>query len=264
MAQQMVGRDWTALELVQALALYYQIPFGAIDRKNPAIVELARELNRTPSAVSLKLANFASIDPTVIASGRRGMANASAADRRIFSERSESWTELQSALSEAVLQAIDRRRSRSTALSVVKDAVDRNAEENYEQQAFVVVRRGQQFFRNAILAAYSESCCVTEVAVRELLRASHIVPWSHDPAQRLDPRNGLCLNALHDAAFDRGLMTIDADLRVVLSRRLRDEIAHDIWRNWFGRYDGRKILLPQRMTPRAESLAYHRQNIFAN
>jgi len=40
--------------------------------------------------------------------------------------------------------------------------------------------------------------------------ASHIVPWAEDERNRLNPRNGLCLNALHDRAFDRHLMWIDA------------------------------------------------------
>lgn len=34
---------------------------------------------------------------------------------------------------------------------------------------------------------------------------------------RLDPQNGIALNALHDKAFDRGLITFDTELRLVCS-----------------------------------------------
>jgi putative restriction endonuclease len=78
------------------------------------------------------------------------------------------------------------------------------------------VRVNQQFFRAVVLAAYDGKGCVTGLAVPELLVASHIVSWAEDPKQRMNPRNGLCLNALHDRASDRRLM-FDADLKVRLS-----------------------------------------------
>src|SRR5207248_3664526 len=81
--------------------------------------------------------------------------------------------------------------------------------EGLERECMVRVRVNQHFFRAAVLAAYDYKCCITGLAVPELLVASHIVPWAKDPKQRMNPRNGLCLNALHDRAFDRGLMFID-------------------------------------------------------
>ncbi|SUA24417.1 Uncharacterised protein [Neisseria gonorrhoeae] len=49
----------------------------------------------------------------------------------------------------------------------------------------------------------------------ELLVASHIKPWREDKDNRLNPRNGLCLNALHDKAFDRGLLGIDENFKII-------------------------------------------------
>lgn len=90
----MERRRWTEPEIVSAVALYYQIPFGAIDEKNPAVIELARVIGRKPGAVSLKLANLASLDSIVIASGRHGMANASQLDRKVFAESARNWLQL--------------------------------------------------------------------------------------------------------------------------------------------------------------------------
>jgi len=78
----------------------------------------------------------------------------------------------------------------------------------------------QNFFRRAVLSSYRERCCMSGLSDSRLLIASHIVPWSHDKENRLNPRNGLCLSALHDKAFDRGLIALDDDFRVMLSQEL--------------------------------------------
>ena len=72
--------------------------------------------------------------------------------------------------------------------------------EGIEREAVIRVRVNQSFFRRRILSAYEFRCCVTGLNVRELLVASHIVPWSQDPANRLNARNGFlamhsCLSA---------------------------------------------------------------------
>ena len=54
-----------------------------------------------------------------------------------------------------------------------------------------------------------------------LLNASHIIPWSVDKMRRADPRNGLSLCVLHDRAFDRGLIAVDEDFRIILSEKVR-------------------------------------------
>ncbi len=83
-----------------------------------------------------------------------------------------------------------------------------------EMQAAVKVRRGQQFFRQTVLNSYDVRCCISGINVPRLLMASHIKPWGKFPAERLNPRNGLCLSTLHDAAFDGGLITLDKNLKV--------------------------------------------------
>jgi putative restriction endonuclease len=127
----------------------------------------------------------------------------------------------------------------------------------------VKVRRGQQFFRQSILNAYGVRCCITGIAVRELLVASHIKPWAAFPDQRLDPRNGLCLSSLHDAAFDSGLITLDQDCRVVLGKRLKDHFSTPTLQQNFAPFEGERIRLPDKLAePDAGFLAYHRESIF--
>ncbi len=80
----MPRRDWTREELIVAFNLYCKIPFGRIHIRNPLVIELARAIGRTPSAVSWKLANFARLDPTLSeAEYRRSLACREGRDRNM-------------------------------------------------------------------------------------------------------------------------------------------------------------------------------------
>ena len=83
----------------------------------------------------------------------------------------------------------------------------------------MVQRIGQDIFRKALLAYWNGRCPLTGIADPELLRASHIKPWSacETDAERLDVHNGLLLSALWDAAFDKGLVTFADDGTPILS-----------------------------------------------
>jgi putative restriction endonuclease len=124
-------------------------------------------------------------------------------------------------------------------------------------------RRGQQFFRQSVLNAYDVRCCITGIQVPRLLRASHIKPWKPFPEHRLDPRNGLCLSAIHDAAFDVGLITLDEKLRVMLSKRLRSFFPQPTLEHNFLLFDGQPIRMPEKLAePDPEFVRYHREYIF--
>ncbi len=238
-------RRWNRDETLAVLSLYCQIPFGRMHSKNPAVGELARKLDRTPSAIALKLVNFASLDPEHRTRGVSGMRNVSALDREVWAASFGNWA----ALSEA---------------TPTREPIPTAGVAETEALVLQRVRRGQAFFRRTVLAAYEEQCCITGIACADLLRASHIMPWSRHEERRLDPRNGLSLNALHDAAFDRGLMTFDEECRVVLSKNLIELMPRTAFETHFERYVGEKLRLPSRFAPAAECLAYHRETIFRN
>jgi putative restriction endonuclease len=54
------------------------------------------------------------------------------------------------------------------------------------------------------------------------LVASHIVPWSKNEKIRLNPSNGLCLNSIHDKAFDKGFITVTTDYKIKVSEYLNE------------------------------------------
>lgn len=132
-----------------------------------------------------------------------------------------------------------------------------------ETTAITRVRRGQQFFRQTVVNAYGVSCCISGINVPRLLVASHIKPWRDFPAERLDPRNGLCLSSLHDAAFDAGLITLDEKLKVVLSKRLKSFFPQPVLEQNFLPFESKPIRLPEKLAEPDEGfLDYHRERIF--
>lgn len=80
-------------------------------------------------------------------------------------------------------------------------------------------RVGQEKFRAAMLDYWQGACAATGIAIPELLRASHALPWAkcQSDAQRLDVFNGFLLCAHLDALFDRFLISFDAQGRIIFS-----------------------------------------------
>ena len=119
----------------------------------------------------------------------------------------------------------------------------------------------QSFFRRAVLSSYQGRCCMSGISEPRLLVAGHIIPWSKDKINRLNPRNGLSLSALHDKAFDGGFISLTDDLRVLISDALRQR-NDDFIRQVLLPLDGQEIYLPERFLPNVIFVTHHRQEIF--
>jgi predicted restriction endonuclease len=104
-------------------------------------------------------------------------------------------------------------------------------------------RINQHFFRKMVLSNYDEACTICNLNYPALLVASHIIPWSKDREARLNPHNGLCLCSIHDKAFDRGLISLDGDLRVIISKEA-SQINTIAFNRYFGHFNGQPINRP--------------------
>lgn len=244
---------WTREQLLVAFTLYSQIPFGRMDSKNRDIIHYAKLIGRTPSALAMKLLNLASLDPFITESGRSGLKGASNADRAL-------WEEMKQNTEEFVQQCQLAMEQLETPITSLQD-VSAPDYSGRERVSIVKARVDQQIFRKNVLGAYEYRCCLTELEEPALLIASHINPWSHDVEQRLNPSNGLCLSSLHDKAFDRGLITFNEHLELVLSPRIK-KLKSAISDLNFAQYEGKTIRSSKSYPPDAQQLAYHRQHIF--
>ena len=247
--------NWTRQQLLVAFELYCRIPFGRITSRNPEIIWAAGMIGRTPAGLSMKMGNIASLDPAIITSGRRGLGNASAADRAMWEEMNADWEGF-AVESQQALEGFGLVEQAGTAID---DSMSELQHKGIDRPVETTARVGQSFFRKAVLSAYDQRCCITGLAVPRLLVASHIIPWSHDSANRVNPRNGLLLSALHDRAFDTGLLTINDDMTVRATSAYSD---NEFFSSAIVAYQGKPIRLPERFHPNREFLAYHRENIF--
>jgi predicted restriction endonuclease len=100
------------------------------------------------------------------------------------------------------------------------------------------------------------------LSIPQLLTASHIVPWSVDAKNRTNPQNGLCLNAIHDRAFDSGLLTVTPELKIRVSTKTKRSMADKAAREFLWDYEGAPISPPRRFAPNTEFLRYHNEIIF--
>ncbi len=257
-------KPWSREELLILLNLYDKIPFGKFDKGNPVLIEVAECMERTPSSLAMKLSNLASLDERLAARGIKGLSGASALDRSVWAEYRadhevlavESEELLTTLVAGFSFAAVDVRPESIRVVLV--------PEMETEYLATVTQRRGQSFFRQAVLNAYGGRCALTGLAIPELLVASHIVPWKRfgpdDPVvaagldaiipkvahgHRLDVRNGIALNALHDRAFDRGFITFDADLRMRCCPLLRDQFSEPEIAREFKAFEGKPLVVPE-------------------
>jgi putative restriction endonuclease len=252
----MARRDWTRDELIVAFNLYCRITFGRIHIRNPEIIDLASAMGRTPSSVSWKLANFARLDPALQKRQIRGATHGSRAEEDIWEEFHQNWDAL----------AFESQRLMAQLKGVPPEALvpPEIFPEGKTREAIVKTRVNQAFFRSAVLAAYGCKCCVTGLSIPELLTASHIVPWRSDIKNRTNSRNGLCLNAIYDKAFDSGLITVGPDYRIRLSNALKrgGNLDDELHRYLLLRYEGQRIALPNRFVPDGGFLEYHNRHVF--
>jgi hypothetical protein len=189
----MSNNRWTRDQLKLAFYLYCQLPFGKLHSRNPEIVALAQLIGRTPSAVAMKLVNFASIDPAITSTGRVGLGNASSLDREIWSEFHADWEGLAVQCNRLRIAIEDEKGIRRSTDFDLDETVDREDFTGETRQVITEQRIKQHFFRRAVLSSYRGRCCMSGLSEPRLLLASHIVPWSKDKANRLNPSNGLCL-----------------------------------------------------------------------
>ena len=258
------SRPWTRVELIVAFNLYCQLPFGRLHQRAPEIIRLAVLFDRSPGSVAMKLVNIASLDPAITANGRKGLGNASAADRAVWAEFHADWDAL--ALESAQIQQglVAARGDPVEAVEIDgSEAIDEVIDHaGLNRTSIVQVRVKQAFFRKAVLASYEGRCCITGLSHRRLLVASHIVPWAADSKNRLNPRNGLCLSSLHDKAFDAGLLTVSEDHRIVMSAALQSLADEAFAITSLLAYAGKKIRMPQKFTPDEAFLEHHRTVVF--
>jgi predicted restriction endonuclease len=265
--QQDERRPWTRDELLLVMNLYCRLPFGKQHARNPEVIQLAISLGRTPGSVAMKLNNFTSLDPAERSRGVKGLRGASKLDKQIWGEFHSDWNAL-GLESERLWEQVVGDRQEEETKPITETAGEGFADVLQEHmpvseaKRVVRVRLTQRFFRQTVLASFSERCCITGMPIPQLLEAAHILPWTISPENRNNPRNGLCMTRLHHAAFDAGLIGIDENFRVTISKELsRCSSNRPVVANFLC-FEGKAIELPEKFVPDPEFLKTHMRSVF--
>lgn len=252
----MSKNKWTKEETIVAFNVYCKIPFKASSKSNPTIIKYADIIGRSPSALNMKVGNFGRLDPELKKQGIVGLAHGSKMEEEVWEEFNGNWGKL-AYESELLISKFAQR-----PIEEISEIETEDIREGLERETIIKQRVNQSFFRSTVLSSYYFKCCITGLSVPDFLVASHIVPWSKNTKHRLNPRNGLCLNSIHDKAFDKGFITITPDFNVKISKDLETFANQKAVVDFFIKFKNQKISLPDKFLPLREFLDYHQQIIF--
>lgn len=249
---------WTREELILALNLYLKLPFGKLHSRTPEIIQLSKIIGRTPSSVAMRLNNFASVDPYHQQRGVTGLTGGRRQVEPIWNEFIVNREELLFE-SEKILATKENQTLESKFPEVLIGTENLKGETKVRE---VKTRINQNVFRQLVLANYLSKCAITNINIPDLLVASHIIPWSKNEQERLNPENGICFSALFDKAFDKGLIGINMKFELIFSKELKGMASENFYPKYFSDLEGNKINLPQKYLPKKEFLQFHLDTIF--
>lgn len=250
----MEQRNWTKEQTIVALSVYCRIPFNKASNNNPEIVKAAKLIGRTPVAVKMKVGNFGSFDPLLKSKGIVGLKNTSKFDKEVWDEYCNDWEKL-AYDSEHIIASFSNK-----SIEEINGIDINSIPEGQERDRVVKQRINQSFFRSAVLSSYDNRCCITNFSCTDLLEACHIVDWSENIENRLNPSNGICLNVLFHRAYDKNYIGISPDYEVYVSNKLcEDSMGQKEIVSFFKKYHKTKIHLPEKFMPNKELLDIHFQ-----
>lgn len=251
-------RLWTREELIVSLNLYLKLPFGKLHSGNPAIIQLASIIERTPSSVAMRLNNFASVDPILKNRGIGGLPGGRKQVEPIWNEFIDNKEELLF-LSEKILASKEKKTIERKYAELLRGTEFLKGEDKKRE---VRTRVNQNIFRQIVLANYDSRCSISGIDIPDLLVASHIVPWSKNEEERLNPENGICLSPFYDKAFDKGYIAINEKFEILIASSLEKKNKEPYYKKYIQHVKGSKLTLPKKYLPKKEFLQFHLDEIF--
>lgn len=255
---------WTRDELMLAMNLYTKLRYGQFNYRNAEVIKLSEIIGKTPGAVAYKLVHLSRQDPKH-KHRVKGLANSGKNAIEMYHEFANNWDEMLYE-SEALLAKLQNRNVREITLDPIDDlAIEKDilsGREGCDVDRIVKTRVNQSIFRRVVINNYSNSCAICALDIKNLLVASHILKWSENLANRLNPENGLCLCNIHDRAFELGYLGINSNYKILISKELREIREKETFISLFGRHENKSIILPDKFYPNIGFLESHLKSTF--
>ena len=246
-----MNNNWTREETIIAFNVYCKIPFKNSSKTHPLVVQYARIIGRSPSALNMKIGNIGRLDPSLQRQGITGLTHGSKVEQDV-------WDEF-NANPEQFAYESERLIAQFSAKSI-EDSSNINIQDlpqGINRERIIRQRVNQSFFRSAVMSSYHFHCCISGISNPDLVEACHIVDWAEDEANRTNPRNGLCLNPFFHKAYDKLLISITPDFEVVVSDNLLHCLDNQVTLMYLSQLNGTRIHLPDKFLPQPELLEIH-------
>ncbi len=145
------------------------------------------------------------------------------------------------------------------ARSQILDQVAVAEGSRFGEPLMVQPRLGQGIFRVSVIEAYRRACAVTGEHSLPALEAAHIRPYAEGGEHRVS--NGLLLRSDIHRLFDQGYVTVTADHRFEVSRRLKEDFENG--KSYYP-LNGHLIIPPQERQdwPDRRTLEWHNSECF--
>lgn len=199
----------------------------------------------------MKVGNIGRLDPDLKKVGISGLVHGAKMEEIVWNEFREN-PELLAYESEKIIAKLSNESIEVSSAIKIDDLP-----KGIEREVIVTQRINQSFFRSAVMSAYNFHCCISGINSPELLEACHIIEWSQDKQNRTNPKNGLCMNPFFHKAYDKYLIGITPDMKIVISEELLQSSTDNTFSSYLKYLDGRSILLPDKFVPQRELLEIH-------
>lgn len=244
-------RLWAEDETLFLFRVFLTEKAGSLSSDSLRVTEIAELLNRRTGSIHRKLEDIRSNEPSYIAKGRRPTNCADLVK--------EVWKELYSDY-DGMRRRIEDAYESVSGNATVHREINLDVHPGSDIPADAARSDGQQLFRCIVAMNFEQRCCITGLATKDLLVASHVKSWARSsPDEKTDPSNGLYLNRLHDGLFEAHLMTLDEDMRIEYADLIRRENSEKTFESFFGRYEGKRMREPSRYSVDTRFMDEHRR-----
>lgn len=159
----------------------------------------------------------------------------------------------------------------SKVLDEIEDKILKESSQEYRKEIRQLLNQKNEeeiflrgsMFKREIPKIYNNTCCISGMRIDateniSMIDACHIVPFSESYDDTITNGIALCPN-LH-RAFDRGLIGIDENYRVLISNTFKENNTDYSISN----FEGKEIHLPsvKNYYPLTENFEWHRKNVF--
>lgn len=255
---------WSRDEFMLVMNLYTKLRYGQFNYRNVEVIKLSQLIGKTAGAVAFKLVHLSRQDPKH-KDRVKGLANSGKNAVEMYNEFADNWDEM-FYQSEVLLAKYQNKTIEQLALDARQiDELEKDlltGKEGKDKYQLVKTRVNQSLFRKVVVNNYSNSCTICSLDIKDLLVASHILKWSENSYNRLNPENGLCLCSIHDKAFELGYIGINTDYKILISDEIRQSKEIETFTSLFGRHENKFIRLPDKFYPNVNFLESHLESTF--